>query len=171
VAAAIDGGLFVDALEGFGIVASASKLNSNIRDQSVDQNTNRVIPGSRTSINGLSGIANNVTFYYEGGGFSARISQRYRSAFTATTRDIFFRPTTRQQGSDKVVDFQMEYAFREGSSLEGLSVLLQVNNLTDTYTRNYKTPGNLDVPDPTQLIPNYTYQFGRQILFGVNYKF
>jgi outer membrane receptor protein involved in Fe transport len=50
-------------------------------------------------------------------------------------------------------------------------MLLQVNNLTDTYVRNYKTPGNLDVPDPTQLVPNYTYQFGRQVLFGVNYKF
>lgn len=171
VAASLDGGLFVDALEGFGMVVSASKLNSTIRDQKVDQNSNQVIAGSKTSINGLSGIANNVTFYFERGGFSTRLSQRYRSAFTATTRDIFFRPTTRQQGADKVVDFQMEYAFSDASQLKGLSLLLQVNNLTDTYTRNYKTPGNLDVPDPTQLIPNYTYQFGRQVLLGANYKF
>jgi iron complex outermembrane recepter protein len=171
VAASLDGGLFVDALEGFGLVVSASKLNSTIRDQKVDQNSNQVIAGSKTSINGLSGIANNVTFYFERNGFSARLSQRYRSAFTATTRDIFFRPTTRQQGADKVVDFQMEYAFNDASQLKGLSLLLQVNNLTDTYARNYKTPGNVDVPDPTQLIPNYTYQFGRQVLLGANYKF
>ena len=171
VAASLDGGLFVDALEGFGMVVSASKLNSTIRDQKVDQNSNLVIAGSKTSINGLSGIANNVTLYFERSGFSARLSQRYRSAFTATTRDIFFRPTTKQQGSDKVVDFQMEYAFGEASQLKGLSLLLQVNNLTDTYSRNYKTPGNPDVPDTTQLIPNYTYQFGRQVLFGANYKF
>ena len=171
VAASLDGGLFVDALEGFGVVVSASKLNSTIRDQKVDQNSNLVIAGSKTSINGLSGIANNVTFYFERGGFSTRLSQRYRSAFTATTRDIFFRPTTKQQGADKVVDFQMEYAFNDSSQLKGLSLLLQVNNLTDTFTRNYKTPGNADVPDPTQLIPNYTYQFGRQVLLGANYKF
>ena len=65
----------------------------------------------------------------------------------------------------------MEYAFNDSSQLKGLSLLLQVNNLTDTYARNYKTPGNVDVPDPTQLIPNYTYQFGRQVLLGANYKF
>jgi TonB-dependent receptor len=170
-AVSLEGGLISDVLDGFGLVVSATKLRSTIRDQKVDQNSNQVIPGSSTSINGLSGISNNVTFYYEKYGFSARISQRYRSPFTATTRDIFFRPTTRQQGADKVVDFQMEYAFNDESSLKGMTLLLQVNNLTNSYTRNYKTPGNLDVPDSTQLIPNYTYQFGRQVLFGVNYKF
>ena len=112
-----------------------------------------------------------MTIYYENYGFSARVSQRYRSAFTATTRDIFFRPTTKSQGSDKVLDMQLGYAFNDAGPLKGLSVLLQVNNLTDTYTRSYKTPGNLDVPDSTQLVPNYTYQFGRQILAGLNYKF
>jgi TonB-dependent receptor len=168
---ALEGALLTDYLDGFGLVFSASDLNSTIRDQKVDQNSNRVIAGSETSINGLSGLSNNLTLYYENHGFAARVSQRYRSAFTATTRDIFFRPTTRSQGSDKVVDAQVEYSFPESTRFKGVSLLLQVNNLTDTYSRNYKTPGNLDVPDPTQLIPNYTYQFGRQVLFGVNYKF
>ncbi|MDE2081569.1 MAG: TonB-dependent receptor [Burkholderiales bacterium] len=170
-AVSLEGALLTPALDGFGVVFSATKLNSSIRDQKVDQNSNQVIAGSSTSINGLSGISNNLTFYYENYGFSARISQRYRSAFTATTRDIFFRPTTRSQGADKVVDMQLGYAFDDASPLKGVSLMLQVNNLTNTYTRNYKTPGNLDVPDPTQLIPNYTYEFGRQTLAGVNYKF
>ena len=170
-AAALEGALLTDYLDGFGLVFSASKLNSTIRDQRVDQNTNQVIAGSTTSINGLSGLSNNVTFYYENHGFAARVSQRYRSAFTATTRDIFFRPTTRSQGADKVVDAQVEYSFPESTRFKGVSLLLQVNNVTDTYARNYKTPGNVDVPDATQLLPNYTYQFGRQVLFGVNYKF
>lgn len=171
LAASLEGALLSPMLDGFGIVVSASKLNSSIRDQKVDQNSNKVIAGSSTSIDGLSGISNNLTVYYEKYGFSARVSQRYRSAFTATTRDIFFRPTTRSQGSDKVVDMQLGYAFDEASAYKGLTVTLQVNNLLDSYTRNYKTPGNPDVPDPTQLIPNYTYQFGRQILAGLNYKF
>jgi TonB-dependent receptor len=171
LAAALEGGLISKAMDGFGVVFSASKLNSSIRDQRVDQNSNRVIAGSSTSINGLSGLSHNLTVYYEKHGFSARISQRYRSAFTATTRDIFFRPTTRSQGSDKVVDMQIGYAFDDSSLYKGLSLLLQVNNLTDTVTRSYKTPGNVDVPDPAQLVPNYTYQFGRQYLAGLNYKF
>jgi TonB-dependent receptor len=171
LAASLEGALVSPMLDGFGVVVSASKLRSSIRDQKVDQNSNQVIPGSSTSIDGLSGLSNNLTFYYEKYGFSARVSQRYRSAFTATTRDIFFRPTTRSQGSDKVVDMQIGYNFDDGGMYKGLSILLQVNNLTDTVTRNYKTPGNVDVPDPTQLVPNYTYKFGRQTLVGMNYKF
>ena len=170
-AASLEGGLLWDKLDGFGIVVSATKINSSIRDQRVDQNSNQVIPGSKTSINGLSGISNNVTLYYEKHGFSVRLSQRYRSPFTATTRDIFFRPTTRQQDADKVVDFQMDYNFPEESLFKGTTLLLQVYNLTDTYSTNSKTPGNLDVPDPTQLVPNYTYQFGRVVLLGASYRF
>jgi iron complex outermembrane recepter protein len=169
-AVALEGALLTPMLEGFGVVFSASKLNSSIRDQQVDQNSNRVIVDSRTPINGLSGRSNSLTVYYEANGFSARVSQRYRSAFTATTRDIFFRPTTRSQGSDKVVDMQLGYAFSDRSALKGLSVLLQVNNLTDSTTTNYKSPAG-EAPDTTQLIPNYTFRFGRQTLLGVNYKF
>lgn len=170
-AASLEGALLSPLLDGFGVVFSASKLNSSIRDQKVDQNSNLVVLNSSTPINGLSGRSNSLTVYYEKHGFSARVSQRYRSSFTATTRDIFFRPTTRSQGSDKVIDMQLGYAFDEAGAYKGLSVLLQVNNLTDTKPVNYKTPGNVDVPDPTQLVPNYTYQFGRQILAGLNYKF
>ena len=170
-AASLEASLLHPALEGFGVVFSASKLNSSISDQKVDQNSNLVLLNAKTSINGLSGRSNNLTVYYEKSGFSARVSQRYRSAFTATTRDIFFRPTTREQGADKVVDMQLGYAFSDSGPLKGLALLLQVNNLTDTYTRNYKTPGNVDVPDAAQLVPNYTYQFGRQTLLGASYKF
>lgn len=170
-AAALEASLLTPMLEGFGIVFSASKINSSISDQKVDQNSNLVVLNERVPINGLSGRSNSLTVYYEKHGFSARVSQRYRSAFTATTRDIFFRPTTRSQGADKVVDMQLGYAFADDSALKGLSLLLQVNNLTDSVTRNFKTPGNLDVPDPTQLVPNYTYRFGRQVLAGLNYKF
>jgi iron complex outermembrane recepter protein len=169
-AASLEGSLLTPMLDGFGVVFSASKLNSSIRDQAIDQNNNTPV-NTTTPINGLSGRSNSVTVYYEKHGFSARVSQRYRSAFTATTRDIFFRPTTRSQGADKVVDMQLGYAFDDAGAYKGLSVLLQVNNLTDTKPVNFKTPGNADVPDPTQLVPNFTYQFGRQVLAGLNYKF
>ncbi len=170
-AASLEGALLTPALDGFGVVFSASKLNSSIRDQKIDQNSNNVVVNSSTSINGLSGRSNSLTFYYEQHGFSARVSQRYRSPFTATTRDIFFRPTTRTQGSDKVVDMQLGYAFEDDSTFKGLSFTLQFYNLLDSATRSYKTPGNLDVPDPTQQVPNYTYRFGRVIVAGMNYKF
>jgi iron complex outermembrane recepter protein len=170
-AASLEGALLTPVLDGFGVVFSASKLNSSIRDQKIDQNSNVPVVGSSTSINGLSGRSNSLTLYYEQHGFSARVSQRYRSPFTATTRDIFFRPTTRTQGSDKVVDMQLGYAFEDDTAFKGLSFTLQVYNLLDSVTRSYKTPGNLDVPDPTQQVPNYTYRFGRVVVAGMNYKF
>jgi iron complex outermembrane recepter protein len=161
VAAALEGGLIHPVLEGFGIVASASKLSSTIKEKD----------NGNVSLNGLSGLSNSVTVYYERYGFSARVSQRYRSAFTATTRDIFLNSTTRQQDADKVMDVQLGYAFEQGM-YKGLSLLLQVNNVTNTTTMNRisPTPGG-NAPDPTMTLPNYTYLFGRQTLLGLNYRF
>lgn len=159
LAASLEGGLLSPAFDGFGVVMSGSFLNSSILEKD-----NGNVP-----LNGLSGISNNLTFYYEKGGISARISQRYRSAFTATTRDIFLNSTTRQQAADKVMDLQLGYAFEDGP-YKGLSLLMQVYNLNDSTTVNRVTPGD-NAPDKTQLLPNYTYGFGRVVVLGANYKF
>jgi len=171
LAGALEASLLTPALDGFGVVASFTKLSSSIRDQRVDQNSGQVVSGSSTSLNGLSGRSNSVTVYYEKHGIAARVSQRYRSPFTATTKDIYLNSTTRQQAADKVVDVQLGYAFEDGP-YKGLSFLLQVNNLLDKSTMNLKSVGGADnAPDPTALYPNYTYRFGRQTLLGMNYRF
>jgi iron complex outermembrane recepter protein len=169
-AAALEGEMLDPMFEGFGVVFSASKLSSSIKDQQVDPNSGKVIEGSSVPLNGLSGRSNNLTFYYEKAGFSARVSQRYRSPFTATTRDIYLNSTTRQQAADKVMDLQFGYNFDDATEFKGLSLLLQVNNVTDKESTNLKSLGP-NAPDATVLVPNYTYRFGRQVLFGVNYKF
>ena len=68
-----------------------------------------------------------------------------------------------------MADLQLGYAFEDGP-YKGLSFLLQVNNLFDKSTVNYKSVGP-NAPDATALYPNYTYSFGRQMLLGANYKF
>jgi hypothetical protein len=141
------------------VVLSGTFLNSSIVEKD-----NGNVP-----LNGLSGRSNNVTFYYEKNGWSARVNQRYRSPFTATTRDIFLNATTRQQAADKVTDLQLGYAFEQGA-YKGLSLVLQVYNVNDTTTVNRVTPAG-EAPDATQLLPNYTYQFGRVVVLGANYKF
>lgn len=162
-AAALEGGLLHPLLDGFGVIASASKLSSSILEQLPNQ-LDKTVP-----LNGMSGRSNSLTFYYENHGLSARISQRYRSPFTATTRDIYFNSTTLQYAADKIVDAQLGYAFEDGS-LKGLSVLLQISNLLDKPTMNFKSVGP-NAPDASQLTPNYIRYFGRQTLVGVNYKF
>ncbi|MBV8034792.1 TonB-dependent receptor [Roseateles sp.] len=165
-AAALEGGLLAKALDGFGVIVSASKLRSSIKDQGPDPTVSvaRDVP-----LNGLSGRSNSVTAYYERDGFSARFSQRYRSPFTATTRDIFLNNTTLQQAADKVADMQIGYAFEDGP-MKGLGLTLQVGNVYDKPTMNYKSLGG-EAPDKTALMPNYIRYFGRTTTVGLSYKF
>ena len=60
--------------------------------------------------------------------------------------------------ADKVVDLQLGYDFKQ---IEGLSVLFQVNNLTDTAFRSYAG---------TEDRPRGYSKYGRQMLLGLNYK-
>ncbi|MFL6657002.1 MAG: TonB-dependent receptor [Massilia sp.] len=159
LSAALEGSMLTPVLDGFGIVISASKLNSSLFDKQ----------GQEVKLNGLSGKSGSATVYYEKYGFSARFSQRYRAPFTATTRDIFLNATTREQDADRVADAQLGYEFQEGS-LKGLSLLLQVYNVFDKSTQNRVTPGD-NAPDKSMLLPNYRYYFGRAIVMGANYKF
>ncbi len=163
LSASLEGGLMHPMLDGFGMVVSASKLTSDLKDAKGDQ----------VMLNGLSGTSASVTFYYENQGFSARVSERYRAPFSATSRDIYFKSVTLQQEADRVVDLQFGYAFEQGA-YKGLSLLFQINNALDQITTNSKTAGPVapdNTPDTKQLIPNFTYSFGRQTLVGLNYKF
>ena len=67
---------------------------------------------------------------------------------------VFIKP-------EKAVDLQLGYEFNTGM-YKGLSLLLQVNNLTDAPYARYT-----DSPD----IPKEYNTYGRTMLFGVNYKF
>ena len=162
--ASIDGGLFSPSLDGIGVIVNATHASSNL----YDKDKNKVTP------EGLSGHSNNITLYYERNGFSARISERYRSPFTYTYRNSVFQDVTTTVNSDNVVDLQLGYAFDTGS-LKGLSVLFQVNNLTDSAVQTMRSIDNIGganpTPDKNQLVTQYVNRFGRQMLFGVNYKF
>ena len=61
-----------------------------------------------------------------------------------------------------MVDFQTGYSFSEESSLAGISVLLQINNVTNEPYRQYFNGNGL-----TQRYEKY----GRQYLLGVTYRF
>ncbi|MEN3276877.1 MAG: iron complex outerrane recepter protein [Massilia sp.] len=139
-------------LNGFGVTANASFTSSQIavKDQrfgSMD------IP-----LPGLSKRVFNVTAYYENEGFSARVSQRRRSDFVGEIGGIGGANELTFVKGDSVVDLQLGYDFPQ---VKGLSVLFQVNNLTDTDFQTYA--GTPDRPR------GYT-KYGRQMLLGLNYK-
>jgi iron complex outermembrane receptor protein len=156
VSGSLEGGLLWNALDGFGVLASASGTESSIHPNG---------PGTKEKLPGLSGVVSNVTLFYEKYGFSARVSQRYRSAYRGEVTGLFAQRAFSEILAEKQIDFQTGYTFEEGR-FKGMSVLLQVNNLTnEPYQTKQGDPfsGGAYAPE------RYT-TYGRQVLLGVSYK-
>ena len=156
LAFALEADLLHDALKGFGVVASASKAAQQHQDQNPDPtvSTARDVP-----LNGLSGRSNSFTVYYEDHGFSLRFSQRYRSPFTATTRDIFLNNTTQQQGADKVQDLQLGYGWESGDLKGPVHPAASGQPARPPHGQLRQRCGA--GPDKSQLTPNFITCFGR----------
>ena len=145
--------MFTPMLSGFGIVANYSDTNSSIKRLGPD--------GPDEPIAGLSDKVRNIAVYYEDHGFSARVSQRHRSSFLGEIQGFGADRALVNIDGESVIDFQTGYTFGEGA-LEGISLLLQVNNLTNEPYRQFFI-GNGE----TQKFEEY----GRQYLLGITYKF
>ena len=151
--------LWWDALDGFGIVASASFTDSNIKIR--DPESASSVGGGDISLPGLSDQVYNLTAYYERNGFEARISNRRRSDFIGEIGNFAGNRTLRYVVGENLTDAQIGYSFGEGT-LKGLGVQLQVYNLTNASYRTYSG---------TKDRPLEHIEWGRTILLGVNYKF
>ena len=161
LSASLDGSLFSKALDGIGVVFSESITRSSLHEAN---DPNR-------KLDGLSGIVNNLTFYYERDGLSARISQRYRSAFEATTRGVLLNNETSRIDAEKQVDMQLGYAFETGQ-FKGLSLLLQVNNLTNAPYVTNRGPEVVGASGNSKAVYPWVYAtYGRTMLLGATYKF
>lgn len=160
---AVDFGRVWEPLSGFGFVGSVSFTES---DLNAGGN-----PQAPTRIPGLSGMVYNATAYYERNGFQARISKRFREAFKGEVVQLFTNRGFTEIQDDEQIDAQIGYTFEQGP-LEGLGVLFQVNNLTNSP---YRTRLGLDAGGTTTadgaVLPETYEEYGRQFLFGVNYRF
>ncbi|WP_292070537.1 TonB-dependent receptor [Brevundimonas sp. UBA7534] len=145
--------MFHPALEGFGGFFSASQTESEVQPDPANPPT--PMPGlSETVVNG--------TLYYERFGFQSRISARYRSDYLGEVAGFGNGRTLRSVAAETVIDAQIGYEFRSGP-LEGLSVLAQVNNLTDEPFKTFENG------DERRTIDYQSY--GRTFAVGVNYRF
>ncbi|MGH6979073.1 MAG: TonB-dependent receptor, partial [Brevundimonas sp.] len=145
--------IFLPALEGFGAQLSASVTDSEIQPDPTQPPT--ALPGlSETVVNG--------TIYYEKNGFQARVSSRYRSDFLGEVAGFGNGRTLRSVAAENVVDAQIGYEFQSGPA-EGLSIVAQVNNLTDEPFKTFENG------DERRTIDYQSY--GRTFAVGVNYRF
>ena len=152
--------LFVDALQGFGIVASASFNDSNI--QILDPESATSVGSDPISLPGLSDRVYNLTAYYERNGFEARVSQRRRSDFIGEIGNFSGNRTLRYVVGENITDAQVSYTFGEANGLSGMTLLFQVNNLSNAAYQTYA--GTKD--RPLEYI-----EWGRTYLVGLNYRF
>ncbi|OWQ88722.1 TonB-dependent receptor [Roseateles aquatilis] len=151
--------LISKSLNGFGIVASASFNDSNIKVK--DPESASSVGDGFISLPGLSKRVYNLTAYYENDGFEVRVSQRKRSDFIGEIGNFNGARTLRYVVGESIVDAQIGYNFSEGP-LKGLGLLAQVNNLTNEAYRTYA--GTKD--RPLEYI-----KWGRTFLVGATYKF
>ncbi len=155
--------LISSQVKGFGLVLGGAYTDSTIKPWGP---TNGDAP-----IAGLARKVANVTLYYERFGFSARISERYRSA----TREYIttFGPPNRSGDSssgagfsvaqpERVIDAQLSYALQSGS-LKGLTFFLQAYNLNNEPLVTYNNG------DPRQVM-NYQ-KYGASYSTGASYRF
>ena len=154
LAATLPFGEVVSALDGFGMTGGVSYTETKIQPT----------PGAKSEdLPGYSKWVANGTLFYEKGGFNLRGSVRYRSTFVGEVSGFAANRTRRRAAPETIIDGQIGYDFQPGSALEGLSLYVQGQNLTNepffTYANN----------DPRQVLDYQRY--GRRFLAGFTYKF
>ncbi|QNN46354.1 TonB-dependent receptor [Thermomonas brevis] len=152
--------VFGDALQGFGVVASASFNDSSIKI--LDPESASSVGSDPISLPGLSKRVYNLTAYYERNGFEFRVNNRRRSDFIGEIGNFDGNRTLRYVVGENITDAQVSYTFGESSAFKGLSLLLQASNLGDEAYRTYA--GTKD--RPLEYI-----KWGRTLLLGASYRF
>lgn len=148
----LSGDMISDYLSGFGAVLTSSYTDSNI----VPPDTaSKKLPGLSKNVHGAQ-------FYYEKNGFSARISENYRSSFLGDFSSNIGTPTQRIVNATTLLDAQIGYNFESGA-LNGLGISLQGYNLNDEPTVSTDNGNQLRIND---------YQlYGRTYALNVTYKY
>jgi iron complex outermembrane recepter protein len=147
--------VFSERLDGFGLLASHTGIDSDIED----------LDGNEYELPGLSKNINSLTLYYENYGFSSRVSMRHRSDFKGEVYGIGFDSEQVDVKGETIWDAQIGYNFGDGgfTNLDGLSVYLQAQNITNEPFKTLSGDNNLQVRD---------YQeYGRTYLLGFSYRF
>ena len=152
--------MFSKVLDGFGVVASYSDTSSSININTAGVNVDGISTSS-IPLPGLSKKVTGLTVYYEKNGFQARVNQRSRSAFVGEVANNFGDRSLTYIAPETIVDLQISYEFQTGMA-KGLSLLAQVNNLTDAEYLRYRDK-------ETDIVEQKKY--GQNFLFGMNYKF
>mgnify|MGYP006186419009 FL=1 len=88
---------------------------------------------------------------------------RYRSTFVGEVSGFAANRVRRRAAPETIIDEQIGYDFQEGSALNGLSVYIQGQNLTNEPFVTFN-------PSDARQVIDYQ-DYGRRFLAGFTYKF
>ncbi|MFY8273334.1 TonB-dependent receptor [Pseudoalteromonas sp. SSDWG2] len=146
--------LFADELEGFGMLASYTGVEQDMKQPN----------GEEFKLPGLSESIQSFTLYYERHGFMARTSMRKRDDFKGDIYGTGFSTDQVNIQGETIWDAQIGYDFSESgiAGLEGLEMTFQVQNITEEPFVSLQGDNALQVRD---------YQdYGRTYLLGFKYE-
>jgi TonB-dependent receptor len=162
LALALEGGLVASILDGFGLQANFAYTNNYIPPMLINS-----VPNGPTTFPGFSKKVGALTLYYEKYGFSLRAAWTYRSEYTGETVGLFDQLGYTQIAPEWTANLQAGYEIRSGKA-QGLSFLLQINNVTNSPYRTVQLNGLANGAQARDPLEYDT--FGRTYLVGVNYK-
>lgn len=140
VSASVPLGMFVSAMDGFGIQGSYSYTDSNIDlPYQIGLNPAQAVDGSiRMQLPGLSKKNTKVMVYFEKWGFSAFVAENRRSTYigSVTNNTVGGYPSLAQIDPQSWVSAQIGYEFQSGL-LKGLGLRLEGNNINKPVYRDF----------------------------------
>lgn len=138
--------LFGNTLEGFGISANLTLLDSEFKGAD----------GSRYDLPGTSDMIYNASVFYENFGLSARLNYQYRDEWISPIED-----PNEYWGEQERLDLSVSYELPVDFSGARMSVYFNANNLSDETDVRYAKNGTI----------NQSESYGRRYLVGVRVHF
>ncbi len=164
LAASFPLGMFVNALDGFGVFASHSNTSSSVNIPTTGLATDSVSTAT-IPLPGLSKRVTNYGVYFEKWGFSARVAARSRSDFVGEVTDIVGDRKLTYIKGETITDIQVGYEIQSGY-LKGLSIRGEVSNSgNEPFIRYRQQPAD----EPGNQAENR--RDGKFYQVGLNYKF
>lgn len=150
-------------LNGLGVQASATWLDSSQNIPLYDSSTGELIGEDNVSFFNVSDFSWNATLAYERGPVGARLSYVWRDHFqSANEARLFANPLGIWVRPEKSLDFQLNYDVNER-----LSLSIDAVNLTDELSQSYYKFGSAGGPQ-THNFNNII--LGRHISLGVRWR-
>lgn len=138
VSASVPFGMFVPAMEGFGVQGSYSYTDSNVElPYTIGLNPAQQVSGSvKMQLPGLSKTNTKMMLYYERAGFSAFVAENRRSAYIGSVANstVGGYPALARIDPQTWVSAQIGYEFQTGT-LKGLGLRLEGNNINKPIYR------------------------------------